>query len=112
MPGDITTAAIQRTRLDPVRTFDQIIERDDISDACVRYLVQNDVPCFVNAIRQQAYAHALEEQLRAGAVPEQAREAALRKVGGGMRAAGMLLRHAKVPGARQLQKPTVKQAAT
>ena len=34
MPGDPTTAAIQSTRLDPVCTYDEIVELDDVHAAC------------------------------------------------------------------------------
>jgi hypothetical protein len=40
MPDDVTTAAIQSTRLDPIRTYDELIELDDVHAACAAYLVR------------------------------------------------------------------------
>lgn len=78
MPGDVTTAAIQSTRLDPIRTYDEIIELDDVHATCAAYLVRAGAPTFHDAKEQGAYTKALEDQLRCGLRPTEARSAALR----------------------------------
>ncbi len=78
MPGDVTTAAIQSTSFDPICTYDEIIELDDVHAACAAYLIRAGVPTFRNAKEQGAYTAALEDQLRLGLRPAEARSAAMR----------------------------------
>jgi len=78
MPGDVTTAAIQSTRLNPVRTYDEIIELDDVHAACAAYLVRMGAPVFRDAKAHAGYVKALEAQLTQGLGPAAARDAALR----------------------------------
>lgn len=81
MPGDVMTAAIQSTDLDPVCTYDEIIELDDVHAACAAYLVRAGAPVFRDAKAHDAYTKALEDQLRRGLPPAAARDAALRACG-------------------------------
>jgi hypothetical protein len=81
MPGDITTASIQSTRLDPVRTYDEIIEYDDVHFACAAYLVRVGAPVFTKVKAHDAYTSELERRLRQGMPPETARDAALEATG-------------------------------
>lgn len=81
MPGDMETAAIQSTRLDPIRTYDEIIERDDVHAACAAYLLGSGAPVFRDAKAHRDYTRALENQLRRGLAPAAARDAALRESG-------------------------------
>lgn len=77
MPGDITTASIQSTGLDPVCTYDEIIERDEIHAACAEYLIRSGAPVFTTTRALDFYTTELEHQLRQGALPAMARDAAL-----------------------------------
>ena len=77
MPGDVTTAAIQSTSLDPICTYHEIIELDDVHAACTAYLVRVDAPVFRDARAHRDYTRALEDQLRRGLPPAEARDAAL-----------------------------------
>jgi hypothetical protein len=77
MPSDVTTAAIQSTRVDPVRTYDEIIELDDVHAACAAYLLRSGAPVFRDAKAHNAYTNALEDRLRQGLSPAAARDAAL-----------------------------------
>jgi len=79
MPGDATTAAIQSTRLNPVRTYDEIIELDDVHAACAEYLLRSGAPVFRDARAHRRYTGALEDRLREGLGPAAARDAALRE---------------------------------
>jgi hypothetical protein len=79
MPGDLTTAAIQSTRLNPVRTYDEIIELDDVHAACVAYLLRSGAPVFRDAKALRTYTEALEDRLRQGLAPAAARDAALQE---------------------------------
>ena len=81
MPGDITTASIQGTSLDPVCTFDEIIEHDEVHLACAAYLVRIGAPIFTKVKAHDAYTSELERHLRQGLPPEAARDAALRATG-------------------------------
>lgn len=82
MPGDPSTGAITCTTVDPVCTYDEIIEPDDVRDACVAYLLRAGVPAFRDAKVHRSYTSALEAGLRQGLDPAQARELALRETGG------------------------------
>jgi hypothetical protein len=77
MPGDLGTAAIQSTRLNPVRTYDEIIEPDDVHAACAAYLLRSGAPVFRDAKAHRTYTEALEDRLRQGLAPAAARDAAL-----------------------------------
>jgi hypothetical protein len=66
MPRDETTAAIQSTRLNPVRTYDEIIELDDVHAACAAYLIRMGTAVFRDAKAHAAYVRALEAQLLQG----------------------------------------------
>jgi hypothetical protein len=77
MPGDLATAAIQSTRVDPVRTYDEIIEPDDVQEACTAWLLRAGAPFFRDAQEQRRYTAALESALRQGLEPAQARARAL-----------------------------------
>jgi len=81
MPGDLTTAAIQSTRLNPVRTYDEIIELDDVHAACVAYLLRSGTPVFRDAKAHTTYTGALENRLRQGLAPAAARDTALQETG-------------------------------
>ena len=81
VPGDVTTSSILSTRLDPVRTYYEIIELDDVADACTTYLIGAGAPVFRDVGALFAYTAALEDQLRRGLAPAAAREAALRASG-------------------------------
>jgi hypothetical protein len=83
MQGDITTALILSTSLDPVETFDELIESDDVNQACAAYLIRMGAPVFKDVKTQDAYVDALENDLRRGIPPAEARDAALRSVGSG-----------------------------
>lgn len=79
MPGDLTTAAIQSTRLDPVCTYDEIVELDDVHAACAAYLFRSGAPVFRDADARRTYTEALEGRLRQGFAPAAARDAALQQ---------------------------------
>jgi hypothetical protein len=79
MPGDPTTAAIQSTRLDPVCTYDEIVELDDVHAACAAYLLRSGAPVFRDANAHRTYTEALEGRLRQGLAPAAARDAALQE---------------------------------
>jgi hypothetical protein len=79
MPGDPTTAAIQSTRLDPVCTYDEIVELDDVHAACAAYLLRSGAPVFRDANARRTYTEALERRLRQGLAPAAARDAALQE---------------------------------
>lgn len=81
MSGDITTSSILFTTRDPVCSYYETIEIDNIAEACTKYLIEAGVPVFREANSERDYLAALETQLRAGTVPEQARANALREVG-------------------------------
>jgi hypothetical protein len=99
MPGDLATAAIQSTRLNPVRTYDEIIELDDVHAACVTYLLRSGAPVFRDAKAHGIYTQALEDRLRQGLAPAAARDAALR---GRLRAEGSYAPEGR-HGARELK---------
>jgi len=80
MPGDVTTAVIASTRLDPLDTYDEIIELDDVGVACADYLVRAGAPTFRSVRDQDAYITALEDRWRQGLQPAEARDAALRTI--------------------------------
>jgi hypothetical protein len=77
MPGDPTTAAIQSTRLDPVCTYDEVVELDDVHAACAAWLLRSGAPVFRDANARRSYTAALEGRLRQGLAPAAARDAAL-----------------------------------
>ena len=81
MPGDVTTSVILSTRLDPIRTYYEIIEIDDVAEACTTYLIRMGAPVFRDARARRDYTNALEGQLRQGLAPTEARDAALRACG-------------------------------
>ena len=79
MPGDVTTAAIHSTHVNPVRTYDELIELDDIHAACADYLLRSGAPVFRDARAHRHYTEALEHRLREGLAPAAARDAALQE---------------------------------
>ncbi len=81
MPGDISTASIQSTRLDPVCTYDEIIDHDDVHLACAAYLVRVGAPIFTKVKAHDAYTSELERHLRRGMPAKAARDAALKATG-------------------------------
>src|ERR1700719_3345216 len=83
MQGDITTALILSTWPDPVETFDELIESDDVNQACAAYLIRLGAPIFKDVKTHDAYVDALENNLRRGVPAAEARDAALRTVGSG-----------------------------
>jgi len=79
MPAGVTTASITVTRevAGSVETYDELIELDDVAEACTNYLIRSGCPVFDDARAQDAYRKALEHQLRQGVVPQAARDTAL-----------------------------------
>jgi hypothetical protein len=83
MPEDITTVLNQSTSLDPVETFDELIECDNVNEACAAYLIRMGAPVFKDVKTHDAYVDALENNLRRGLPPAEAGDAAVRTVGSG-----------------------------
>lgn len=77
---DITTASILFTPTDPICSYYEIIELDDIAEACTIHLINAGAPVLRESATERAYLTALETQLRAGMTSVQARDEALRQV--------------------------------
>ena len=80
MPGDVTTSVIYDTWPDTLTTYYNLIEIDEVADACTKYLIQSGAPVFTDARRHRIYAKNLEAELRKGLRPAEARDAALRSL--------------------------------
>ena len=80
MPGDMTTSVIYSTWPDTMKTYYNLIEINEIADACTRYLIQAGTPVFTEMRRLKAYTGKLEAELRKGVRPAEARDAALRSL--------------------------------
>ncbi len=78
--GDITTSVIFVTRPETMITYYDLIEIDEVADACTRYLIQAGAPVFTEMRRLKAYTGKLEAELRKGVRPAEARDAALRSL--------------------------------
>jgi hypothetical protein len=74
-PGDVTTAAIRSTRLNPVRAWDE--SNLTTSRSLLAYLIRMGASVFRDAKAHAAYVKALEAQLLQGLAPAAARDAAL-----------------------------------
>ncbi len=66
MPGDITTSVIFVTRPETMITYYDLIEIDEVADACTRYLIQAGAPVFTEMRRLKTYTGKLEAELRKG----------------------------------------------
>ena len=80
MLGDMTTSVIYSTWPDTMKTYYDLVEIDEVADACTRYLIQAGAPVFTEMRRLKAYTGKLEAELRKGVRPAEARDAALRSL--------------------------------
>ena len=80
MPEDMTISVIYSTWPDTIKTYYDLIEINEIVDACTRYLIQAGAPVLADSKKRKVYTGKLEAELRKGVRPAEPRDAALRSL--------------------------------